>query len=473
MITACRPLCQRKDHVALWRFGEFDLRRRYPGRCSAMITCMRAQTNLTRLAAAIAVALSALVPAATATAATATATAAPAKTATRWRAAEVRSPSGGSYGNLAAVTCTGAHSCVAGGSYYSAASRNALAMIGADSRGKWAVQRSIRLPANALRTLQSATVASIACPASTACVAVGSDNTAAGLGGFIATGHGNTWGRAISPAWPKGTAVPAVGYLTGVSCTGRGTCVAVGGYDARGSRQEPLVVIESGGHWRRATAIRAPSNAGANPVAHLTAVSCPKAGDCVAVGTYMTKSSQGEAMAVAQGKRGWGQATEIQLPPVKVEPFAELFSISCVKPGTCEAVGTYATPSNVNLALAVGESGGHWRRGVNLSALPLGAAGGSGANSVLNGVTCTAITSCLAVGEYTDKQGGLLGMLFIDARGKWGRAAEVGPPAGSAAGSAQQEYLFGIACRGGACTAVGNYVSKSHVGQAMAATGGT
>ena len=251
-----------------------------------------------------------------------------------------------------------------------------------------------------------------------------------------------------------------------------GTCVAVGGYTKAAGNGEPMVVAESRGRWGRAAAIRLPSNAVANPDAHLTAVSCPKAGDCVAVGTYTATSNQGEAMAVGQRKGRWGRATEIQLPKVNVEPSAELYSVSCASAGSCIAVGSYVTRSNLIAALVVKESGGRWKRGIHLTALPANAAGGSGQTANLNGVSCTA-SSCLAVGQYADTSGGELAMAVSESRGKWARAAEAGPPSHAAGGSAQQADLFAVAClHGGSCTAVGDYVSSSAVLEAMAASRG-
>jgi hypothetical protein len=335
--------------------------------------------------------------------------------------------------------------------------------------GKWASERELRLPAGALAEDQRATVASITCPAATSCVAVGSDATPAGLGGFIATGHGSKWGRAFSPRWPPGTIKPPVGYLTGVTCTGRRTCVAVGGYTNAAGNGEPMVVAESRGHWGRAAAIRLPANAVANPDAHLTAVSCPRARDCVAVGTYTIKDNQGEALAVAEAKGRWGRATEVRLPSVNVEPSADLYSVSCVKPGTCVAVGSYVTGSATD-ALAVAKSGGRWRRAVGLTALPSGAAEGGSASANLNGVSCSA-SACLAVGQYLDEQGGDLSMAISESRGKWSRGVSVGPPAHAATGSAQSEDLFAVAClRGGPCMAVGDYTTKSKVLEAMVAS---
>jgi hypothetical protein len=424
---------------------------------------MRSHVKLTAVAVAVAAAaiLPLSVPAATAAAAP----------AARWHVTGLASAPGSSGGILAAVACTGGARCVAGGSYYVKTAFSQDAMIVAESSGKWGSERALRLPAGALAEDQRATIASVSCPAATSCVAVGSDATKAGLGGFMATGHGSKWGRAFSPAWPKGTIEPPVGYLTGVSCTSRGTCVAVGGYTNAAGNGEPMVVAESRGHWGRAVAIRLPANAVANPNAHLTAVSCPAAGDCVAVGIYTIKDNQGEALAATEVKGRWKRASEILLPPVTVEPFAVLYSVSCAKPGACVAVGSYVTGSATD-ALAVAESGGRWRRGVGLTALPSGAVQGGSASADLNGVSCSA-SECLAVGDYLDEQGGDLSMAITEARGKWSRGVRVGPPAHAATGSAQSADLFAVACRSrGPCTAVGDYTATSHVLEAMVATSG-
>ena len=388
----------------------------------------------------------------------------------RWRPTVVPSPSGGSYGILAGVTCASATSCVAGGTYYSA-SHSTLPMIAAESGGKWKAVATLRLPSNALSGVdQSATGTPVACPAKTSCVAVGSYRTAAGLGAFIATGSGHKWGTAFSPTWPKGAIVPPVGYLSGVSCAGRGTCVAVGGYTDAAGNGEPMVVAESGKHWRRASAIRLPSNAAANPDAHLTAVSCPKAGDCEAVGTYTATGNQGEALAVGETKGRWGKAAEIKLPKVNVEPLAELLSVSCPSPGSCVAVGSYITLSGLMAALAVREVRSHWQPGVHLTALPAGAATGNSQLANLNGVSCTS-SQCVAVGQYTDPQGGQLAMAISESGGKWARGVQVSPPPHGASGSAQSVDLFAVTClRSGSCTAVGDYTTKSKALAAMAAT---
>ena len=390
--------------------------------------------------------------------------------ALRWHAVGVHSPSGGSYGILSGVACSGPTSCVAGGDFYSKA-RTTEAMIVASSRHSWSTARAVRLPANALPLGEGAAVASIDCPARASCVAVGFYTTKAGLQAFTTAGHGSSWARATVPSLPKDSARPAVAFLSGLSCTGRGSCVAVGGYTNRGGHGEPLVATETRGRWRRSIGIGLPANAAISPQAHLSAVSCPKAGDCVAVGGYQTKSSQGEGMAAIESKGHWSRPRELRLPAnVSAGPGAEMYSVSCGSTRTCVAVGSYVTRSGISAALAVTESGGRWRQGKDLTALPANAATGSAGYADLNGISCTG-NSCMAVGQYRDKQGGQLALAVSESGGKWARATAVSPPSRAAGGASQQATLFAVACQTSIrCTAVGDYTSSSHVGEAMAAT---
>jgi hypothetical protein len=112
-------------------------------------------------------------------------------------------------------------------------------------------------------------------------------------------------GRAAStdPAWAGSTA-PTAGLspaptapvgdgvlLSSVSCPAAGSCVAVGHYTSVTTGNVPLAETLSGGSW---TATAAPiaglSPPAGNSGARLTKVSCPAAGTCVAIGTYVPSS---------------------------------------------------------------------------------------------------------------------------------------------------------------------------------------
>jgi hypothetical protein len=388
-----------------------------------------------------------------------------------WRSTAVRSPAGGSYGSLAGIACTAKASCTAGGSYEATAAKSGEPMIVTESSGRWSRGVTIGLPANAATTDGSATIASVSCPSRTGCVAVGNYALPTNaLHGLITTGHATTWSTARTPLLPKGSAVSAESFLTGVSCTRPGSCVAVGGYTTLADSSEAMAETESGGHWQRAVIVSPPTNASSNPSAHFSAVSCPKAGDCVAVGGYTTKSLDEEVMAAVEVRGKWGRALEIQMPSdASAEPQAELYSVSCPSDRRCEAVGSYVTTAGRGLPLTVAGSGGHWHRAIGVTGLPAGAEYAA-QDATLNGVTCRG-SSCVAVGAYETTAGVSMAMAISESRGRWNHPVEVGTPPHAASGSDQDATLFGVACSTAAdCTAVGQYINAARVNEAMAAT---
>ena len=386
-----------------------------------------------------------------------------------WHATEVHVPSGGSSGILYGIACRGT-SCVAGGSYFRKPAGE-LPMISAESAGRWGTATKIRLPANARPTVGSAVIASISCPAATSCVAVGNYLTATSLAGLITTGHATAWSAATAPTLPSGAAAVPDAYLTGVSCTSPGSCVAVGGYTNRGQNEEAMAVTQAGGHWRRAVAIKPPSNADANPAAHFSGVSCPKAGYCVAVGAFTTKALDEEVMVAAEVRGRWGRAVQVPMPAnAAVEPVAELYSVSCTSTRDCVATGSYSDNQSRGYPLIETYSRGHWAA-AGFTRLPSGAEH-TNQFATLNGVSCTA-HGCTAAGSYENAQGVAAAMVVVETDGRWGSAVQIKLPKGAASGTVQNATLFAIACRStSACTAVGSYVgvADADATEAMAVT---
>ena len=394
-----------------------------------------------------------------------------ASAASAWRASEVLSPAGGAYGMLNGIACSAPTTCMAGGSFYSAA-HGEMPMTAVESAGKWHRGLALRLPPGARPQNQNALIASIACPGPRrpkGCIAVGYYDNPAGMQGFIAVGNGTRWNRAARVALPANAGAAGTGALSGVSCTGLRTCIAVGGYESATGADAGLLVTQSHGHWRRAARVLPPGNAAARSSdAHFSAVSCLAAGQCVAVGAYFTKSGASEGMAAAEVNGRWRRAEPTPLPASAPKtPQAELYSVGCSPRRYCVAVGSYVTAKGSQEALAVLYQGGRWRRPVELSALPANASPSTPAAS-LDGVSCGAL-SCLAVGDYQDKQGAQEIMASSESAGKWKRAAQVRLPARAAKPGAQHAYLFGVMCTPDSCSAGGQYVSSSGIPQAMAA----
>ena len=191
----------------------------------------------------------------------------------------------------------------------------------------WTLQ-TISVPAGA----NTNALASVSCPTTTDCTAVGSE----GLSGPLAENWDGT-------AWTVQT-TPGVGALTGVSCPTTDLCWAVGG---NGS----MVAEEWNGSAWTLQSLPAPTGATSTS---LTGVSCPSASDCVAVGSYT--DNQGGAMTLAAQWNGtsWSILTT---PNPSNSTASYLSSVSCPSAQTCTAVGYYETTSKLDLTLAETYSG--------------------------------------------------------------------------------------------------------------------
>jgi hypothetical protein len=206
----------------------------------------------------------------------------------------------------------------------------------------------------------------------------------AGVGCFsaadcVAVGSdgGSTGGRSLAEQWngrawrPAGS--PAGRFLSAVACPRARLCRAVGG-----ERAERW----NGRAW---TAEKTPA---ALRGATLTAVACAAASACVAVGTR-----PGGRPPVAETWNGsaWA-ARNLTSPPGAVQ--ASLSSVSCPGRSFCIAVGNYSVPASSsagNGTLAEKWNGRTWTRLVMPSAV--------GTNPDLTGVSCVRPASCVAVGS--------------------------------------------------------------------------
>jgi hypothetical protein len=401
----------------------------------------------------------------------------PAAQATRivpWKAVEVLSPGGGGFGQLNAIACPKAGACEAAGSYYIAKPGGSQPMISAEGKHGWSRAVLVKLPSNAMGEGQNTMLPAIACPSAKSCVAVGyytwGTNT---LDGLITTGHGTRWSKGRTPVLPKGVAATDGAALSGVSCPKTGDCVAVGGYGlSTGYPGQAMAETMSRGRWQRAVAIRPPANAYTRPAAYLSSVSCTALGQCVAVGHYTDKATVEVAMAATESKGKWGRAVQVGLPPrAATEPQAELNSVSCTG-RVCDAVGTYSTRSDQSTAFVVTDTRGRWHSSVQITELPAGAQ--KTAPTVdLFGISCLP-NACLAAGGYENQAGALVPMAILGFGSTWERAKSIGLPHGGAATASQPAQLWAVTCNavGLYCTAGGNYSPKGGTSEAMVAAGG-
>src|SRR5215475_983611 len=151
------------------------------------------------------------------------------------------------------------------------------------------------------------------------------------------------WGRPAGEATP---AIPAdllsTTYLTGVYCTSRRDCWAVGLRQAASS-----VILNQVLHWTGKSWVRVPApNPGgtrAGHVSELTGVRCATARDCWAVGFYGDASGKSLNEALHWNGRAWFATRTPQPASTGMQPQNYLTDVTCVTARNCWAVGYFRT----------------------------------------------------------------------------------------------------------------------------------
>jgi len=232
-----------------------------------------------------------------------------------------------------------------------------------------------------------------------------------------------------------------------------------------------MAITRSSGHWRRATELRLPSDAFTNPNGSINGLACFGPGSCTGAGGYNPITTVGnlQAMVSTESAGVWRRGFALKLPPDSLPQVnANLLAVSCVRRGSCVAVGFYEDTASRGDLMAVTESGGKWRQAVKV-AVPANADTSAGTGGELTGVACVTPLSCFAVGQYTTQSGKFEAVAATMSKGRWRRATEIGLPAGAAANP--HAGLTSVACpKAGSSEAVGTYRDAAGIPQEMAVT---
>jgi hypothetical protein len=380
----------------------------------------------------------------------------------------VISPPAGQASTLTAVACPTSTWCAAAGWDGPQAPETGRAsnFTLAESHGRWSRPATAVLPRDAAPGA-GANVNGIACTGKGSCVAVGSYVTSEGAEpAFIAIEHHGTWLRAFRPSLPRNAARPADSVLYAVTCTGPGSCEAVGSYYLKNGQFLPMSVTESGGVWRRATGIELPAHTSSSGPNNLTSIACTHAGSCVAVGSYSPNDVSYAADAALQVRGHWRRAARLK-QPARAEPGSQLNSVSCKPSGECVAVGTFASAGGVLHSMMATLSRAHWSNVKPLRSVPRGAPRGT--DVLLTAVSC-ARTFCLAAGGYTLRNGTSEWIAIRIQGDSWTTATEIRVPAGNPGTLKLRPSLNAASCsRSGACAVVGSFQNESADAQALAA----
>lgn len=260
---------------------------------------------------------------------------------------------------LSDVTCWSAGDCVAVGSFADSNGDN-QALVVPITDGVPGAGVAISPPADAAvsgsSTVPDTTLAKVSCWGDGSCVAVGSYATAANnVEGLVVPITGGVPGAATSAPLPSNAATANStqnASLDAVSCTEDGQCAAVGGYLVSAIDQEPLVEQISDGVASAGQDVTLPANAGiGRQDAALISVSCPATGSCAAVGSYTDYYGDLQELTVpiSASVADSGFAPPGFANESFTYPYTQLTAVSCSASASCVVLGTYANTSGVQV----------------------------------------------------------------------------------------------------------------------------
>jgi hypothetical protein len=277
-----------------------------------------------------------------------------------WRVLVMPTVPGAVSSDLGSVSCASPASCIAVGSYASSSSGNPrMTLAEAWDGTAWTVL------ADPAADPAGSVLSSVSCATAAKCVAVGLTGASSGSGSVLAEGwDGQSW-KVLPAAVPPGSTTSS---LSGVSCAGGSSCIAVGAYTVPHTETPGLAERWNGTSWQITKTPR-PFAAGA--------VSCPAADSCVAAGRTLVV---GRTLAEQWNGKIW--------QTLRMLRFDSLSGISCTGRTSCMAVGSYVAPAGQRLTLAERWNGRGWL--VRASPTPLNFHG-------LSDISCVGSAFCMAV----------------------------------------------------------------------------
>jgi hypothetical protein len=330
----------------------------------------------------------------------------PASAATTWVLQSTPNPASGTLNMLTGVSCPSAANCVAVGSQQTSAGVS-TALAEHWNGSAWSLQTAVNPSGDTAVSIND-----VSCPSATYCIAVGVNQPTVQSSTAIAESwNGSTW-TLQSPV------SPAKAWLSAISCTATNNCEAVG-RDGAG----PLAEHWNGSAWSAQTVPSA--------VGDFTAVSCVSASFCEGV------SGNGTADAESWNGSTWSTQTFQAGTP---------FAVSCTSASNCEAVG-YEIESPDIYALAEHWNGSTWAYQTTVS--PDSDAG-------FYAVSCVSASDCTAAGTYATTSGDGATLAENWNGSTWTEQSTPNP-------SGYEEADFqGISCPSTTdCTAVGDWYATS------------
>ncbi len=261
--------------------------------------------------------------------------------------------------------------------------------------------------------------------------------------------NGEAWTAEATPDPAAATA----SELNAVWCSSTTACIAVGDYYDSAGNDSPLAETWNGTTWSIQTT---PTPAGGTG-AELWDMSCTSITACTAVGwSYLTGSDDFVTLAEVWNGTAWSIEST---PNPAGSTDSALLGVWCSSATACTAVGDDKNSSGDYVSSAETWNGAAW----SLQAIPTPAAATGPEGAEMDGVSCTSITACIAVGNYENSSDDVLVLTEIWNGTAWSIASTPVPT------GATDSYLDGVSCTSPtACTATGGYTDGSGAGETLA-----
>jgi hypothetical protein len=308
----------------------------------------------------------------------------------------------------------------------------------------------------------NAGITTISCSSANYCSAGGSYTDGAGkTQAFVATETDFIWSTVEVP----GTATLNAGgnaSLNSISCSSAGNCGAGGSYTDGAGNSQGFVVNETNGVWDNATEVIDPSAKAGTGLLGVNSISCTGLGSCSAVGEDLTNSGNSIGYAVVEAKGSWSDAIELSITTNFGVGGTGLVAVSCSSPGNCGAVGNglfsdkVTTSGTAYVPYEVDETNGTWGTPIQFPGLDTL---NTGENAAIFDVSCGSPGYCSAGGSYTDSSGVTQAFVNSDVDGAWGTALQV-PSISRLTGG--DSTVYSLSCTSpGNCGAIGAYADGS------------
>ncbi len=242
-----------------------------------------------------------------------------------WSIVSTPEPAGATYAYIWSVSCASSSYCVAMGTYTTSTTAR-MPFAETWNGTKW-TEQTPPVPSGA----KTAALYGISCVSASACMAVGPDETSAGVGeAFADRWNGTEW--SLQPmALPSGASEP---YPVSVACTSSSTCAALLDYGGTGPRMGAQ--RWNGTSW----SVEATATVPGATAEGFSTISCGASASCTAVGAYENAEAQELTVAEHWNGSGWALQETTNLGEKRDD---ELTGVSCQSAIACVAVGTGGT----------------------------------------------------------------------------------------------------------------------------------